>query len=98
MIPPSANKAEAAETFLQCINNVKNQCPNGIRLIMGDFNDCKVDHFLPMYEQFVKMNTCVEGVLSSLTKVGISSGSGIKLGGLYPLNSFNPFRTKALKY
>ena len=39
-IPPDADEFAAAETLENCVNKYENECPDSVKIILGDFNHC----------------------------------------------------------
>ena len=62
-VPPSGNYNQAADTLTSCVQNMDNQCPNGVNILLGDFNGCNIDGLLPNYYQFVDCTTRADKTL-----------------------------------
>ena len=56
-VPPSANANEAAEIISNCASYMDDNCPDGVNLLMGDFNRLDVNDHIPNYHQYVHCNT-----------------------------------------
>lgn len=56
-IPPNGNFTQASETLADHVHLIDDYCPNGISLILGDFNGCDISDQLPHYQQFVDCPT-----------------------------------------
>ncbi|XP_076033704.1 uncharacterized protein LOC143020810 [Oratosquilla oratoria] len=56
-IPPSNDYSEATEKLSNCNNKIDNECPEGIKIVLGDFHGCVFHHTIPNYIQFVKCST-----------------------------------------
>ncbi|KAL8583159.1 hypothetical protein ACOMHN_046543 [Nucella lapillus] len=41
----------------------ESECPESIRLVMGDFNHCRLSKVLPQYRQYVNCKTCGDATL-----------------------------------
>ena len=65
-VPPSGNYAQASESLVECVNDMDNNCPNGINLLMGDFNGCDIGPQIPHYRQYVECPTRGERTLDLL--------------------------------
>ena len=62
-VPPSGDKTKALELLTQCIDNVNDKCPEGVKIVLGDFNGLKIKSHVPDYKQFVKCPTRKENIL-----------------------------------
>lgn len=62
-IPPNGNVSRAAICISDCIQNQLQRTPGAPVLIMGDFNQCKFESFLPGFFQHVKSATRNNNVL-----------------------------------
>lgn len=56
-IPLAIDYTEATEKLSNCINKIDNECPEGIKIVLGDFNGCVFHHIIPNYTQFVECST-----------------------------------------
>lgn len=56
-IPPSANITRASQTIYQCIEKLQTASPGTPKIILGDFNICKLDSVLPTFEQYLSCYT-----------------------------------------
>ena len=56
-VPPSGDYKKVAETLVNCVHFMDENCPNGIKLLLGDFNDCDIKRLIPSYQQCVKCST-----------------------------------------
>ena len=83
-ISPYANANRAAQTVYQCIEKLETASPGAPKIILGDFNSCRLDNVLPTYEQHVtcstrkerKLDLCysnVTGAYRSIQKSSIGS-------------------------
>lgn len=55
-IPPDAAD-EAAEMLENCVTKYENECPECVRIILGDFNHCNFEEKVPTYDQTVNCPT-----------------------------------------
>lgn len=56
-IPPNRNATRAAGQITDCVHRHLQNKPDAPTLILGDFNDCRLEKFLPGFSQYVKCNT-----------------------------------------
>lgn len=56
-VPPSGDYNLAAESLINCISTMDDSCPNGINILLGDFNGCDINDMIPRYHQYVKCAT-----------------------------------------
>ena len=56
-VPPSGDYDQAVELLTNCVQNMDNKCPNGINILLGDFNGCQIADHIPNYYQYVKCST-----------------------------------------
>ena len=57
-IHPRANTKLAAEVIRQTLSENESECPDSIRVVLGDFNQCRLNKVLPQYRQYVTCTTC----------------------------------------
>lgn len=57
-IHPKADVKVAAEKIREVVQKQESTCPDSIRLILGDFNGCRLSKVLPNYNQYVACKTC----------------------------------------
>jgi hypothetical protein len=62
-IHPRADAKRAAVVVWQEMQSQETQCPESIRLVLGDFNHCRLNKVLPQYRQYVNCKTCGEATL-----------------------------------
>ena len=48
----------AAGVIRRVVQKQETQCPESVRLIIGDFNHCRLNRALPSYRQYVICKTC----------------------------------------
>lgn len=65
-ITTSADVKVAGEKLQNCVNKWEASNAEGINIIMGDFNKCIFDRYIPTYEQCVKIPTCGNNTLDKL--------------------------------
>lgn len=53
----SANTYRTSQIIYQCIDKLEAASPGTPKVILGDFNTCKLNNVLPTYEQYVPYNT-----------------------------------------
>ena len=56
-VPPSANEEDSVNAICEHLNDIENNCPDSLKLILGDFNHCSLNDALPNYHQVVNCNT-----------------------------------------
>lgn len=56
-VPPCGNPARAAECIADCVHQQLQCPPEAPVFILGDFNQCKLELFLPGFEQYIKCGT-----------------------------------------
>lgn len=56
--------AVTSELLSNCINKYENNCPQSVKIIVGDLNGCNFHDQIPSYEQYVK---CTVGHRNSFT-------------------------------
>lgn len=52
--PPSSNLMRASQTVASCVHKLEFVSPDSSVLVLGDFNDCRLNKTLPTYHQCVK--------------------------------------------
>ncbi|KAK0153068.1 hypothetical protein N1851_005260 [Merluccius polli] len=62
-VPPDANATRAASRIADCVHQHLQNKPDATMLILGDMNHCKLEAFLPGFQQYVKCNTRKDKVL-----------------------------------
>ena len=65
-IPPSANYNLASDKLVESINNIENNSPDAVKIVLGDFNQCKFIEHIPHYHQYVQCPTRGENTLDLL--------------------------------
>ena len=65
-ITTSADVKMAGEKLQNCVNKWENSNANGVNIIMGDFNKCEFDRYVPTYDQCVQIPTCGNNTLDKL--------------------------------
>ena len=61
--PPDSNYNDASETLTNTINDIENNSPDSVIIILGDFNQCKFQQCIPHFQQFVKCPTRNDAIL-----------------------------------
>ncbi|GFR86232.1 endonuclease domain of the non-LTR retrotransposon LINE-1 [Elysia marginata] len=56
-VHPGANTIAAMSTVTNHVHEQQNQFPDGVILVIGDFNAANLKDYLPNYEQYVSMPT-----------------------------------------
>lgn len=56
-IPPSGNVTRAAEVVSACTHRIESDAPDSPVLILGDFNNCRLNKVLPTYQQYITCAT-----------------------------------------
>ena len=62
-IQPNADSKAAADKIREVIQEQETACPDSIRLVMGDFNKCRLTGSLPNYRQYITCTTCNGNIL-----------------------------------
>jgi hypothetical protein len=62
-IPPKADVKAAADKIREVVMKQESTCPDSIRLVLGDFNVCRLSKVLPNYRQYVTCKTCKDSTL-----------------------------------
>jgi len=62
-IHPKADVKVAADKIREVVQGQESTCPDSIRLVLGDFNECRLSKVLPHYRQYVKCKTCKDNTL-----------------------------------
>ena len=62
-VPPRADAKRAADVVWAGVQRQETQCPESVRLVVGDFNHCRLNKVLPQYRQYVDCKTCGEATL-----------------------------------
>lgn len=65
-IPPDADADAAAEILENLVTKYENECPEGVQIILGDFNHCNFKEKVPTYEQTVNCNTRGDAILDKM--------------------------------
>ena len=65
-IPPDANEERANELLLNCVNKYENANPEGIMIVLGDFNHCNFQPNVPLYQQTVTCPTRGNNILDKM--------------------------------
>lgn len=66
-IPPKADVKAAADKIREVVMKQESTCPDSIRLVLGDFNACRLSKVLPNYRQYVTCKTCKDSTLDRFT-------------------------------
>ena len=56
-IPPSANVKIAEKTLHDAVIKMQNSSPDAVNIITGDFNNCKFNHCIPNFKQYINFAT-----------------------------------------
>ena len=62
-IHPRANTKNAMYKIREVVQSQETTCPDSVRLILGDFNQCQLKKVLPNYKQYVTCKTCGDNTL-----------------------------------
>lgn len=65
-IPPDSDEGQAKELLENCVSKHENEDPEGIRIILGDFNHCDFQDSVPTYKQTVKCTTRGNNILDKM--------------------------------
>ena len=62
-ISPSADADVASSKIAELVNKLETRAPDAVKLVLGDFNHCELEHTLPHYYQYVNIPTRKDKIL-----------------------------------
>ena len=62
-ISPSADANVASFKIAELVNKLETRAPDAVKLVLGDFNHCELEHMLPHYYQYINTPTRKDKIL-----------------------------------